>query len=616
MRADSLALRLLKTAVVAVLAALSMGDGCGYTPVPPRVIAPTAHTWVGVRTGVLVLAADTSYACEYVVDWGDFTMDTTLSVYRGGETAYVEHSWTASGAMAVKARALRESRAPRASDWSMPETVTVSSNGVPVIDAVRPDEGIVRVKGAADLFTVKAHDPDGDSIRAVFDWGDGRDTTTSFLSSPCSVDVSHVFGQADTFNVVVSVQDTKGALSVPRTISVRVGTAGGVKWYWQSYGGGGLSTSPVVISDGQQELLYAGCSEDFKFYAMGVSGSKVKASATTRWPGYIFRGNPAYCEATQHIIVSSDEGELYALTLSLSRAWQWPNKFPRESLTGIPWGAPAIRDNRLYVPREDESLYYFIDSVDHGVRVATYAANAGIVDAPVIDAQGNVYFGTDSGYLYKVGPELDTMLWRTRLIANGEIHGLVVGRDGAIYCGSESSRVYAVDPVTGDLRWTVKTDGLPLRPAIGQSAIFVGTDRGAVYSLDPNTGSMLWQKTSGQGVAFNSAPIVAANGYVYLQSDTDVLYAIGQADGTQIWACDCNYYLPGGGRGNSPRQMRPGLTDYDPNPTIMSNGDILVVGGQALFCVVGYPEGPLDPLAPWPKWQHDLYNTGYVAGGR
>jgi outer membrane protein assembly factor BamB len=607
---------LLKTAGVAILAALSMGDGCGYTPVPPRVFAPTTQTWVGVRTGVLVIAADTSYACKYVVDWGDFTADTTLSVYRGGETAYVEHSWAAAGVVAVKARALRESQRPRVSDWSVPETLTVNANGVPVIDAVLLNQG-VGVIGTATLFTIKAHDPDGDSIRAIIDWGDGKDTTTGFLSSPCSVAVSHLFGQADTFSVLTNMQDPKGALSVPRTVVVRVGTAGGVKWYWQSYDQGGLSTSLLVLNDGQDDCIYAGCTEDFKFYAIRAKGGKVKATATTRWPGYVFRGDPAFCEATQHIVVGGDDGELYALTLILSEAWQWPDKPTRESLTGLSWGAPAIRDNRLYVPRADDSIYYIIDSIDHGVRAATFAANAGIVDAPVIDAQGDVYFGTDSGYVYKIGPELDTMFWRTRLIADGEIHGLVVGRDGVIYCGSESSRVYAVDPVTGDLLWTVKTEGQPLRPAIGQFAVFVGTDHGAVYSLDPNTGSMFWQKSLSQGVAFKKTPIVAANGYVYFQSDNDVLYCINQSDGTMIWACDCNYYLPGSGRsGSSHRPRSRHLTDYPPNPTILSNGDIIVVGKQALFCVAGYSAGLIDPLAPWPKWQHDLHNTGHVGGGR
>ena len=392
--------------------------------------------------------------------------------------------------------------------------------------------------------------------------------------------------------------------------------AGAVKWYWQSYYDRGLSTSPLVLKDGEDECIYAGCTEDFKFYVIRVSNGKTKYRVTTRWPDYIFRGHPAFCEATQHIIVGSDEGELYAFDLNLNRAWQWPNKL-EDSLSFLVWGAPAIRDNRLYVPCEDDSIYYFIDSIDHGVRGATFAANAGIVDAPVIDAQGNVYFGTDSGYLYKVGPELDTLFWRTRLIANGEIHSPIVGSDGTAYCASDSSRVYAIDPASGTSLWTVTTDGVPLRLAMGQSAVFVGIDHGAVYSLAPYTGSIDWQKSLGQGVSFNTTPIVAANGYVYFQSDNDVLYCLNQADGTLIWSCDCNYYLPGGGRGGtSPRPRKLGSLDYDPNPTITSTGDIIVAGQSAFFFVVGYPEGPLDPLAPWPKWQCDLHNTGYVGGGK
>jgi len=144
------------------------------------------------------------------------------------------------------------------------------------------------------------------------------------------------------------------------------------------------------------------------------------------------------------------------------------------------------------------------------------------------------------------------------------------------------------------------------RPALGQSALFVGTDQGTVYSIDPATGAVNWQKSLGQLLQFNTTPIVASNGYLYIQDDNDVLYCLNQADGTQIWACDCNSYLPGGGRGPRPMQ----LTDYDPNPSITSTGDIIVVGMSALYSVAGYVEGPLDGAAAWPKWQRDLSNTG------
>jgi outer membrane protein assembly factor BamB len=148
------------------------------------------------------------------------------------------------------------------------------------------------------------------------------------------------------------------------------------------------------------------------------------------------------------------------------------------------------------------------------------------------------------------------------------------------------------------------------RPALGQSALFVGTDIGTVYSIDPQAGHMNWQRSFTLGHSFNTTPIVAANGYLYIQDDYDVLYCLNQADGTLLWACDCNSYLPGGGRrGNSHRPRKLGLTDYDPNPSITAEGDIIVVGQQALFCVAG-DGSQLDDAAPWPKWQKNLLNTG------
>jgi hypothetical protein len=67
---------------------------------------------------------------------------------------------------------------------------------------------------------------------------------------------------------------------------------------------------------------------------------------------------------------------------------------------------------------------------------------------------------------------------------------------------------------------------------------------------------------------------------------------------------------------DSRQPSRTSATEYSQNPTILPNGDVIVAGVNALYCVAGSHAGPLDPLAPWPKWQHDLHNTGYVGGGR
>ena len=57
-----------------------------------------------------------------------------------------------------------------------------------------------------------------------------------------------------------------------------------------------------------------------------------------------------------------------------------------------------------------------------------------------------------------------------------------------------------------------------------------------------------------------------------------------------------------------------GVENPPPSPTVTSNGSVIVVGEHAMYCVSGYKDGTLDTDAPWPKWQHDLHNTGHWPG--
>jgi outer membrane protein assembly factor BamB len=612
----------LRRAVFTLAAAallISAGAGCQRTIKPPVFVSVPNTVFAGETASLRLVTYVIGYqSTGYVMDWGD-TVETDSGRFALGDTATVSHVWSVPGVKQVRARAFPFADPTLLTDWSERETVVVVLGGehAPVIDTVVFDPPVA-VKGVEEFFTVMAHDPDGDSVRLVFDWGAG-DTTTAYFASPCTFRFSHVFTQVETAVVIVIAQDTRGATSFPDTVYVPVGYAGGVTWCWPSNREPPRPyvASPVIVNDGTGEFLYGVRKDDYKFYAIRLADGHEVYCASTKFPGSEFTGQLAFCEATQHIIVGSDEGELYALKVDgLGKAWQWPDN-PESLMTGLEWGAPAIKDNRLYVPHEDDSLFYFIDSVDHGVRVAAFTPHAGLVDAPVIDAQGNVYFGTDSGYLYKMGPELDTVFWRTRLLTNGEIHGPAIGGDGTVYCASDESRVYAIDPVTGSVKpgWPLTLDGKVTRLALGQMGLFVGTSFGKAYSINPVTGSINWEKQPTLTAGFITTPIVAANGYVYFQDDNDVLYCLNQADGTLIWFCDCPSYLPRSG-GNSHRPRKLQLTDYAPNPTILANGNIIVPGSEALYCVAGYPERPLDPLAPWPKWQHDLYNTGHVGGGR
>jgi outer membrane protein assembly factor BamB len=609
--------RLAVSAVVVAAAVLLLGGVCGRRLDPPEFVSIPSDVLAGDTAMIRLATSGRGYhSVRYIVNWDDASIETT-ELYALADTADIWHVWTIAPDTKYVRAAAYAPEDTQGIEWTAQRMVFVDVGGshAPVIDTAFTNQEAA-VLNFPLVFTVHAHDPYDDSLRLKFQWGPAE-TTTVNAASPCSVTVSHIFTWTDTAEVIISVQDTRGALSQPDTILVPVGLSGGVTWHWQSpVEDGSFNTSPLCVYDGEVECISAGCYWDESFYSLTARDGKINRRAQPMRSPYVFTGQPAFCSVTQHYIVGSEEGELYALVPDLACAWRWPDA-PTESLEPmVLFGAPAIRDNRLYVPRDDDSLYYFVDSTDHCVRVATFPAGAGITCGPVIDAQGSVYFGTDSGYLHKVSPDLDILLWRTQPIAGGDVSSLIVGDKGNLYCTGGSSRLYAVDPATGNLLWLVPTEGRCSRVAAATSAIFFGTDLGVVYSINQSTGTVNWQKTLAQGARFVTSPVVAANGYLYLQDENDVLYCLRQLDGTLIWVCDCDSYLPGGGiRGKSLASKKTGFPHYDPDPTITSTGDVVVPGHSAVFCVVGYPEGQLDPLAPWPKWQHDLHNSGCVGGG-
>jgi outer membrane protein assembly factor BamB len=586
----------------AVAAALILlGGVCGRRLYPPEFISVPNEVYVGDTAWVRLATSGRGYdSVRYVVNWDDAT-DTTAP-FGLSDTATIWHVWTAPDTEYVRA-AVYPIDDPKNIKWAAQARVLVVAGGshAPVVDAVEAPP--LAIRGVEYEFTVRAHDPDGDSLRIRIEWGDGSDTTSEPIGGSYSHGFypAHAFAQVGTAVVLVTTQDQAGAVSLPDTVLVSVDTTGGVIWHCDA----GPWTSPLVVNDGVEDCAYY-FEHGFWEGHLAALSEDGSLKYTARRDSFPFDGT-AYCAATQHI-VGGGLG-FWSLDRQLHLAWRL------ETPESTGWSDPAVSDDRIYVGGDNDTLYCFIDSVDHGVRAAAFAAQGAIVDAPVIDAHGAVYFGTDSGFLYKVGPWLDTTFWCVHL-ADYKIHGPVVGSDGTIYCASESQGLYAIDPATGTTLWTAVLDGQALRPTVGQTAIFVGTTASKVYSIDPATGGINWAKVLGYPDGFSTAPAVAADGSVYFQSSDDVLYRVNQVDGTVVWQCDCPSYYYGGYRNRMYPGKRECPTWQPPSPTILSNGNVLVTGSYALYCVAGSPGGPLDPLAPWPKWQHDLYNTGYVGGGR
>ncbi|MCX6843139.1 MAG: PQQ-binding-like beta-propeller repeat protein [candidate division WOR-3 bacterium] len=600
------------TAVLALVVIFCM-TGCPKKPpaTPGAPMGPDS-TWTYATTVFKVWTTATGNI-RYVMNWTDATDTSTLS-YASGDTASVTHVWDAVGTYDVKAMAILDADPAKASEFSPAKSVKVILNNRPVVDSVQHPP--VGVKDGETFITVYGSDVlDGDSLRVIVNWGGSKDTTTELFPTPCVSTVSHVFTSLGDATIIVWTQDWKGAKSLPDTIVIPIGTSGGVLWYWWSSdpenGEEPLTTSPIVANDGTDEVVLSSCEGDYKFYSIRASNGGSKKNQTTKETEGAFTSHPGF--ANGHIIVGSDEGELYALSLldNLKVDWQFPDS-GIEKTTGTEWGAPAFSGFSFYIGHDDDSIFKFADNGVAGTRVAAYGLHASVVDAPIVDASGNVIFATDSAFLYKMDANLNSPIWKSALRGGGEVFGPILGNDGTIYCTSDSSLLYAIDPTDGSVKsgWPLSLDGDVSRPALGQSALFIASAFGTAYSINPATGSINWEKALTTTDGFYTTPVVAANGYVYFQSDADMLYCVNQADGTVIWTCNCPNYLPrtGGGSPHRPRKLQ--LNGYAANPSITSTGDIIVAGDDACYCVAGYPEGPLDPAAAWPKWQKNLSNAG------
>ena len=570
----------LRFAVAAFIAASLLSlQGCDeHSYVSVWIVSGPDHVAPGEAATFVVTSKSTNWSpsFRYKMHWGDTAVVDTQT-YSPGDTAHMVHTWSSPGRYAVWATAhLTESDSQISS--SAARTVIVSSDADPVIDSAR-----FRYLWRPTELVVFAHDPAGESLKLAVAWGDAKADTTGYRASPGSSRAIHSYADYGHKDVVFRVLSRSGAASAPETLSAYVTTIGGVVKYWL----GSFDGSPAADSD----VVYI-IAPDYLFGLREVGSEYV-------WAGS-FAGHLCYSGQTGHLYAGMQDGHLRALTRELVPAWRYPSD---ESITSRRWGPVAVRGSMLYVPCSNDSIYCLADDDTSATRRAAFSAAE--VDAVVLDSDGNVYFGDGQGCLFKLTSGLE-LVRKVQLQSDGVIYAPVIGADGIVYCASSTNHVYSV-AADGSVRWDVTLAGTCLRPVIGLDGLFAGTSTGILYKLDLSSGATLWQSQLGDG-PLSPAPVLVTEGSAYVQTDDDRLYCINESSGDSVWVCNASDFLP-----SLPHTLRPSSTDVL-SPTVDANGRIYLVGSGALYQLSSYAR--LDAGAPWPKWQHDLHNTGYVGGGR
>jgi len=561
-----------------LLAATAMLTGCKKNHAPEV---------TAVSAGPEYFVEDTTYKFAVVAtdpdgdsvsvrfDWGDSTVSNWTGWFASGDTVTGTHTWFNKGIYKIIAQA-RDQKL-QSSEWSgaPSKTIVVGRTPAPSAQPSGPDRG-----GQDSVYTFKAAalQPDSIMVAIRFAWGDGDTSAWSaFVASGESVSMSHAWVAPDTYAVTAQAKDTGNApspWSAPHSIVIRPPDTLRI-WRFQIATGEviGLFSSPAIGPDG---TIYVG-SSDSAIYAVNPNG-------TPKWRYVTYgsvRSSPAI--AADGTVYVGSSGGLYAFTPNGVLKW-------RTETYGSVHSSPAIAsDGTVYVGTLGDLLYAI--SPDGTIKWSFQTGN-NVEASPAIGADGTIYIGSDDNYLYALDPD-GTVKWH--LEANSDVRSsAAVAADGTIYVGTDSRTFFdfwALNP-DGTGKWAQIGDRVRSSPAIGaDGSIYYGSFDNYLYALNSD-GAVKWRYMTGGHV--NAGPAVAADGTIYFGSVDHCLYAVN-ADGTLKWRYETDGYV-----GSS--------------PSIGPDGTVYFTSHDGyLYALKG-----TSPLAdsPWPKFHHDIGNTGRVGGGR
>ncbi|MBC8021080.1 MAG: PQQ-binding-like beta-propeller repeat protein [Methyloceanibacter sp.] len=115
------------------------------------------------------------------------------------------------------------------------------------------------------------------------------------------------------------------------------------------------------------------------------------------------------------------------------------------------------------------------------------------------------------------------------LVADGKVFTLDAGGTVSAFSSASGGRLWAAD-VTPDNE--KRKEGFGGGLAMDGGRLYAATGFGTVVAIDPGNGAVVWSKRIGEPI--RSAP-TAAGGKIYFVSAGNILYALNDQDGQQLW---------------------------------------------------------------------------------
>ena len=176
------------------------------------------------------------------------------------------------------------------------------------------------------------------------------------------------------------------------------------------------------------------------------------------------------------VFFGQDNGSVMALNETTGQQL-WTRSLNGVTIVG---SAPAVYNGRIYVGTDNG---FFQLNEFTGARITPFLSpNSNTTSAAV--AVGAVYFGSGTGYVYKVNATTGGQIWRATIgTAVNSSPALALGT-GTVLVGANDGYLYALNMTTGGFVWRYLTGGqVSSSPAIADGRAFVGSLDFKLYAI-------------------------------------------------------------------------------------------------------------------------------------
>ena len=292
-------------------------------------------------------------------------------------------------------------------------------------------------------------------------------------------------------------------------------------------------TTPVI----RDNRLYIGGADKHLYCLDAISGDLIWQVEADDW----IRSRPVVDEHNIHFATIG--GKLYNVN-------HRGNVQLTKQISDHPIYADLVRKDDIFLVTDSHLMVYCFNDKgnkiweksilcaftnEKGKRIFTDQLSGGTYyQSKPTAANGNLVFGTPSGFLYSVNAETGEENWKFEM--GGAISVGAAIADGKIYAGQQGGErfFYCLDAKTGELVWKQTLPGGWVWGSanVDDSLVYVPTVNGYAVCLDGDTGDIVWMNRTAKSVP--AEPAIDGN-RVYFGSWSRALYAFDKKTGEIVW---------------------------------------------------------------------------------